>query len=146
MSLLYADTSAVISAFLADEPDRDKLTELLLSGEHKVVTSELIRTDFARVITAASKQGRLTGRDDFLARLDSDSGSGVIALLPLAPQRNFSDSSPQSFTSHPERDPSRGRAARTCRNWPANRSRWSPATGARPRRPGRTVSRSAEAG
>lgn len=62
MSLLYADTSAVISAFLADEPDRDKLTELLLSGEHKVVTSELIRTDFARVITAArfDRSGRLS--------------------------------------------------------------------------------------
>ena len=43
MTVLYADTSAVLRAYFHDEPDHETLRDLLLQGADLVITSELTR-------------------------------------------------------------------------------------------------------
>lgn len=90
MSILYADTSAVVRAYFLDEPDHDELRELLLEGDEPVVTSELTRIEFASAVTTAFRTARIEGADDVLAGFDVDCGEdGVITLLRLDPTTAF---------------------------------------------------------
>lgn len=87
MSLLYADTSAVLRAYFVDEPDHGLLRAMLLEGEDAVVTSELARVELASAIRAASRSGRLPTWQELLARIDADCGEdGPITLLALRPE------------------------------------------------------------
>ena len=84
MSLLYADTSAIVRAYFADEPDHDALRSMLLEGSEPVVSSELARIELASAVSAARRARRLRGADSVLARFDADCGSeGPILLLRL---------------------------------------------------------------
>ena len=84
MSVLYADTSALVRAYFADEPDHAELRVRLLEGDEPVVTSELTRLEFASAVSAAAKSGRLRNFRLFLDRFDADCGKdGPIALLRL---------------------------------------------------------------
>ncbi|MGH2708210.1 MAG: type II toxin-antitoxin system VapC family toxin [Actinomycetota bacterium] len=86
MSLLYADTSAVLRAYFVDEPDHVCLAAMLLDGKEAVVTSELARIELASAIRGASRAGRLPGWRELLARIDADCGEdGPITLLALRP-------------------------------------------------------------
>ena len=90
MSLLYADTSALVRAYFADERDHAALRSMLLEGEEPVVTSELARIELASAIRAASRARRLRGADGLLARIDRDCAEdGPIALLALRPETVF---------------------------------------------------------
>jgi hypothetical protein len=90
VSILYADTSAVVRAYFRDEPDHGELRGLLLEGDEPVVTSELTRIEFAGAVTAAFRAARTEGADDLLARFDVDCGDdGVITLLRLDPATAF---------------------------------------------------------
>lgn len=90
MSILYADTSAVVRAYFVDEPDHDELRELLLEGDEPVVTSELTRIEFAGAVTAAFRTARAEGAEALLARFDVDCGDdGAITLLRLDPATVF---------------------------------------------------------
>lgn len=83
MSLLYADTSALVGAYLADEPDHLKLQELLLRG-NPVVTSEIARVEFGSAVMAAARDRRIRKPDVILARFDADCGAdGMLTLLRL---------------------------------------------------------------
>ena len=87
MSLLYADTSALVRAYFEDERDHALLREQLLEGEEPVVTSELARVELASAIRAATRSGRLRRWSGLLARIDADCGeNGPIALLRLRPE------------------------------------------------------------
>ena len=88
VTVLYADTSAVVGAYLADEPDHAELRKLLIDGDHRVLTSELTRLEFASAITAAKRNGRIPDAREFLARFDRDSRT-VWGVIPLAPPRIF---------------------------------------------------------
>lgn len=82
MTLLYADTSALIRAYFVDEPDHAVLRSLLLEGDDPVVASEIARVEFASAIRAAAAGGRLPRWRQLLARVDADCGeAGPIALL-----------------------------------------------------------------
>jgi predicted nucleic acid-binding protein len=84
MSLLYADTSALVRAYFEDERDHAPLRERLLEGDEPVVTSELARVELASAIRAAATAGRLKRPARVLARIDADcEGTGPIALLRL---------------------------------------------------------------
>ncbi len=86
MTLLYADTSALIRVYFADEPDHAVLREQLLEGGDPVVTSELARIEMASAVRAAASGGRLRGWRGLLARMDADCGTvGPITLLALRP-------------------------------------------------------------
>lgn len=90
MSLLYADTSALVRAYFAGEPEHAELRARLLEGEEAVVTSEITRLEFASAVSAASRAGRLRNSRLFLQRFDADcGGDGPIALLRLDPEDVF---------------------------------------------------------
>jgi len=54
VKVLYADTSAVVGAYLADEVEHAHLKDLLLSQNYIVLTSELTRVELASAVTAAT--------------------------------------------------------------------------------------------
>lgn len=84
MIVLYADTSAVVGAYLADEPDHDVLAALLFEGDDPVVTCELTRVEFASAVSAAARAGRLDTGSELLDRFDADCGDdGPLSLLRL---------------------------------------------------------------
>jgi len=90
VSLLYADTSALVRAYFAGEPEHDKLRARLLEGEEAVVSSELTRVEFATAVSVAARTGRLRKPRLFLDRFDADCGNdGPIALLRLDPEAVF---------------------------------------------------------
>jgi predicted nucleic acid-binding protein len=89
VTVLYADTSAVVGLYLADEPDHVELRRLLLGGEHLVLTSELTRIEFASAITAAKRNGRIPDAREFMQQFDEDSERSVIGLIPFEPRRIF---------------------------------------------------------
>ena len=64
MTLLYADTSALVRAYFEDEPDHAPLRERLLEGGEPVVTSELARVELASAIRVEELVGTL----DLLSR------------------------------------------------------------------------------
>lgn len=86
MSFLYADTSALVRAYFADEPDHESLRCLLLEGSDPVVSSELTRVEFASAVAAAHRGGQLRRTQPVLDRFDADCGdSGPLVLLRLDP-------------------------------------------------------------
>jgi uncharacterized protein len=90
LSLLYADTSALVRAYFAHEPEHAQLRARLLEGNEAVVTSELTRLEFASAVSAAARTGRTRRTRLFLDRFDADCGnSGPIALLRLDPEDVF---------------------------------------------------------
>lgn len=88
MRLLYADSSAIIRAYFADEADHDQLRALLLEGAEAVMTSELARVELAGAVRSAHRAHRLRRPGSLLARIDADCGpDGPIALLCLEPSK-----------------------------------------------------------
>ncbi|WP_198319442.1 type II toxin-antitoxin system VapC family toxin [Actinopolyspora erythraea] len=84
MTLLYADTSSLIRAYLADEVEHAEFRELLLEGELPVVTSELTRVEFASAVSAAQRGNRVEVSSYVIDRFDWDCGEeGAITLLRL---------------------------------------------------------------
>ena len=86
MTLLYADSSALVRAYFDDEPDHLDLEALLLGGRDPVVTSEIARVELASAVRAASAGGRLSAWREVLARVDADLGeNGPIEPIDLRP-------------------------------------------------------------
>ncbi len=86
MSLLYADTSALVRAYVVDEPDHDALRLRVLEGAEAVITSELTRVELASAVTAAARAGRVGAPQLILDRFDADCGDeGPLTLLRLDP-------------------------------------------------------------
>jgi predicted nucleic acid-binding protein len=86
VTLLYADTSAVVRAYFADEADHKELRGLLFDGPDPVVTSELTRVEFASAVSSASRARRIPTPRIVLDRFDVDCGEdGPFALLRLDP-------------------------------------------------------------
>jgi hypothetical protein len=87
VSLFYADTSALVRAYFADEPDHEPLRDLLLEGVEPVVTSEVTRVEFASAVAAAGRAGRLSQAPMVMDRFDADCGDeGPLTLLRLDPE------------------------------------------------------------
>lgn len=87
MTLLYADTSALVRAYFADEPDHALLRRRLLEGADPVVTSDLTRVELASAVYAAARSGRLRRPQIVLDRFDADcADEGPLALLRLDPE------------------------------------------------------------
>lgn len=86
MSVLYADPSALLRAYFADEPDHLELRLLLLEGDQPVLTSELARVELAAGIRAAERAGRLRRSQRILDRIDADcSDDGPVVLVRFDP-------------------------------------------------------------
>ena len=90
MSLIYADSSALVRAYFPDEPDHADLRTLLLEGNEAVVTSEIARLELASAARAASSGGRLSRWSELLARIDADlAEGGPIGAIGLRPDLIF---------------------------------------------------------
>ena len=86
MSLIYADSSALVRAYFPDEPDHADMRTLLLEGNEPVVTSEIARLELASAARAASSGGRLSRWSELLARIDLDlAEGGPIGPIGLRP-------------------------------------------------------------
>lgn len=84
MTLIYADTSAIVRGYLDDEPADTELAGVLFAGEQPVVTSELTRVEFASAMAAAARADRLTDVKPILDQFDHDcSEDGQLSLLPF---------------------------------------------------------------
>jgi uncharacterized protein len=84
--VVYADTSAIIGAYLADEAEHGALSSLIFDGSDAVVTSELTRVEFASALAAAARGGRLDRAGELRDRFDLDCGDeGPLSLLRLDP-------------------------------------------------------------
>lgn len=87
MSVLYADPSALLRAYFADEPDHLELRLLLLEGDDAVLTSELALVELAAAVGAAERAGRLRRSRRLLDRIDADcSAEGPVALVRFDPE------------------------------------------------------------
>jgi hypothetical protein len=80
VTVFYADPTALLAAYLADEPGHAELRELLIDGGHFVLTSELTRLELADAMSAAKRDAR-----GFLHRFDEDSRT-VLGVIPLKPR------------------------------------------------------------
>lgn len=90
MSLLYADTSALIRAYFADEPEHALLRTVLLEGQEPVVTSQLTQLELASAVRGAAATGRLPRWRQLLARVEEDLGeAGRVQLISFQPQSIF---------------------------------------------------------
>lgn len=86
MSLLYADSSALIRAYFVDEPEHHELRAMLLEGQEPVVTSEIARVELASAVRAASVAGRLARWETTLKGIEADlAEGGPIDLIDLRP-------------------------------------------------------------
>jgi predicted nucleic acid-binding protein len=84
VTLLYADSSALVRAYFADEPDHAELRSLLLEQGEPVVTSEITRLELASAVRAASVAGRISRVKELLARIDGDlAENGVLSAIDL---------------------------------------------------------------
>ena len=84
VSVLYADTSALLRAYFADEQEHETLRSQLLEGDEPVVTSEITRLEVASAATASPRAGRIADAAVVLAAFDADCGDdGPITLLAL---------------------------------------------------------------
>ena len=72
MSLLYADSSALLRAYFADEDEHLELRKLLLREREPVVTSEITRLELASAVRAAYSAGRVVRSSDLLERIEGD--------------------------------------------------------------------------
>ncbi|MCG3750866.1 type II toxin-antitoxin system VapC family toxin [Amycolatopsis sp. Poz14] len=89
VTVYYADTSAVVRVFFADEPEHAELRDLLASGRNRVLTSELTRVEFASAMAAAKRSGRIPDAREFLDQFDAMSRSSTLGVIPFRPARVF---------------------------------------------------------
>lgn len=88
MVVRYADPSALVRAYLEDEPEHEHLRASLLESDDPVLTSELARVEIASGLRAASRAGRIGDWRPLLGRIDANwSADGPITLLELHPPR-----------------------------------------------------------
>jgi uncharacterized protein len=81
---LYVDSSALVRAYLVDEPEHRELRSLILEGSHEVFTSELARIELSSAIRSAGVAGRHRNWRRLVTVFEQDcSKDGVIALVAL---------------------------------------------------------------
>jgi predicted nucleic acid-binding protein len=86
VSLLYADSSALLRAYFADEDEHHELRSLLLGERDPVVTSEITRLELASAVRAAYSAGRLARSSDLLGRIEGDlAEDGAISPIDFRP-------------------------------------------------------------
>ncbi|MFV9672285.1 MAG: VapC toxin family PIN domain ribonuclease, partial [Acidimicrobiia bacterium] len=73
---LYADTSALVAAYLDDEMGGHEYRSLLLSGKHVVATSVLTMVEFASAFHRAARAGRIRTPAAYIDRAEADCSTG----------------------------------------------------------------------
>jgi predicted nucleic acid-binding protein len=82
--VIYADTSAVVRAYIVDEPGHPGLANLIVQAQQPVLTSEITRIEFAGAVVRAERAGRIRMANELIRLFDRQSRSGTgLALVPL---------------------------------------------------------------
>jgi len=88
---LYADTSALVGAYLRDESDHARLKDLLRTRAHKVGTLEFAHLEFIGAIRSAHRSQRLRKPDRFLEAFRLECSDETIRLLRPNPDQLLSE-------------------------------------------------------
>lgn len=84
MVTAYADTSAVVRAFLVDEPEHGAMKAFLFSTPGSALTSDLTRVELSAAFRRAARAGRISDPDRLIARALTDvSRSGGLRTVNL---------------------------------------------------------------
>lgn len=84
MRTLYADASALVRAYLGDEPGSASVRRLLLESDEQVITSELSLIEVTRAFRAAERSGRILDAGAALVGVEQDfSGRGPVLVVEL---------------------------------------------------------------
>lgn len=90
VSVLYADSSALVRAYFEDEPDHADLRTMLLEGSEPVVTSAIAHLELTAAVSGAARAGRLRRREPLLGQIDLDmTPGGKVKLIALRPEVIF---------------------------------------------------------
>lgn len=81
MTTLYADSSALVRAYLGDEPGSTTLRHFLLESDELVVTSELSLLEVTRALCAAERSGRIPTGGKALEGVEADFSTGGPVLV-----------------------------------------------------------------
>ncbi len=85
--MIYADSSAVVSAYLSDEPEHGRWRALVFDGTEPVVTSELTRVEVASAFASAARDRRIPAAQPFVASFEADCAEGgPIQLIAFRPE------------------------------------------------------------
>jgi len=91
LTVRYADTSVLVSAYFMDEARHDAMRRLLLEGEDQVLTSELTRLEFVSAATAATRAGRIADPSSVLSAFDADCATDGPLVLVRFVERTWSE-------------------------------------------------------
>lgn len=87
-AVVYCDSSALVRAYLPDEPGHDVLSARLLDPDRAVVTSAVTEVEMVAAMHAAARRRRVDVPEAVLAEVVADLGpDGHIMLLDLEPRR-----------------------------------------------------------
>ena len=101
MTLVYADTSALVHAYFPDESDHEVLRTTIRDAF--AVTSEIARLEFASAVATAARAGRVRKPKTILDAFDVDCRpGGPITLIALRTERTFLEAH-RLLTSYPLR-------------------------------------------
>ncbi len=84
--IVFADTSALGTAYLGDEADGSWIRQILFGSEHPVAISQLADVEFASLLARARQSGRLDGEgmaERLEAYADDTDDDGTLAVVPL---------------------------------------------------------------
>ena len=85
--MIYADTSALVRTYLADEPGHRTLVRRILGSGEPVVTSEIARLELVSAVHGAVRAGRLKDWRTVLDAFEGHCGPrGPIGLIGLRPE------------------------------------------------------------
>ncbi|MDA8071801.1 MAG: type II toxin-antitoxin system VapC family toxin [Actinomycetota bacterium] len=85
--IVFADTSALGSAYLGDEADGSWIADTIFEGQDPVVVCELVDVELASLLARAQRDGRIdaAGVSERLdAYADHTADDGPIGVVPLA--------------------------------------------------------------
>ena len=85
--IVFADTSALGSAYLGDEADGSWIAGVIFDGEDPVVVCELADVELASLLARAESDGRIDGAgvsERLDAYADHTADDGPIGVLPFA--------------------------------------------------------------
>ena len=85
--MLFAESSAIVTAFSVDEPDHPRMRSMLLARSGPVIASELVRLEFVSAVSAAGRAGRIGDPASLVAQFDGECApGGRLKLLALRGQ------------------------------------------------------------
>ncbi len=88
--MTYADASAMIRAYFADEPAHASMRDRLLEGDEPIVSSEIVAVEVASAAWRANRAGRVNRADTVIQSFDEHrSFDGPLALITLDASRTL---------------------------------------------------------